>query len=234
MICTGPEGPDPVLPEVHIEGVRLELADPEDGRSGAVVTWSWPEGERVSSFEIFQGFRRDSLGPPAAEVPAPATTTARLRLPDSSRPLVLYYAVRAVFEEATGQKLYSKSMPIESLVVNPSLQILSPASRSRHEDRGLDVEVKTSSDEGIVVRQALYERTADGWNRQLDTCLPRDRCGIPIFGSTVQRDALILQALSPGDTVECLFCVLGDESFDPSAKGGKQSLGCSRFYRTGP
>lgn len=233
MICTGPDGPDPTLPEVRIEGIRLELADPEDGRPGAALSWTWPEGERASSFEIFQGLDKDSLGAPVAEVPA-SDSAVLLRLPDSSRPLVLYYGVRAVFEEATGQKVYSKSIPVDSLIVNPSLQILSPASRSRHGERNLDVEVKTSSDDGIVIRQVLYERTRAGWNRQLDTCLPREACGVPIFGSTVQRDALTLQALSPGDSVECLFCVIGNESFDGSPTGGKQSLGCSRFFRTGP
>ena len=234
MICTGPEGPDPTLPEVRIEAIRLELTDPENGRPGAALSWTWPEGERASSFEIFQGFRKDSLGSPVAEVPAPDSTSALLQLPDSSRPLVLYYGVRAVFEEATGQKLYSKSIPVDSLMVNPSLQILSPVTRSRHGERTLEVEVKTSSDEGIVIRQLLYERTPAGWNRQLDTCLPRENCGLPIFGSSVQRDALILQALSRGDSVECLFCVIGDESFDGSQTGGKQSLGCSRFFRVGP
>lgn len=234
MICTGPEGPDPALPEVRIEGIEVELIDPENGRPGVMLSWTWPEDERVTSFEIYQGFRKDSLGAPVAEVPAPGSTSALLPLPDSSRPMVLYYGVRAVFQEATGQKLYSKSIPVDSLIVNPSLEILSPTTRSRHGGRTLEVEVKTSSDNGILVRQILFERTRAGWNRQLDTCLPRAACGIPIFGSTVQRDALILQALSPGDSLECLFCVLGNESFDGAPTGGRQNLGCSRFFRVGP
>lgn len=234
MVCTGPDGPDPSLPEVRLDEIRLQLLDPEDGGQGAALSWSWPEGERASSFEVFQSLDKDSLGAPVAEVEAPESTSAVLRLPDSSRPLILYYGVRAVFEEATGQKLYSKTIPIDSLVVNPSLEILSPASRSRHGERILEVEVKTSSDDGIVIRQVLFERTRAGWNRQLDTCLPMAACGVPVFGSTIQRDALILQTLPAGDSLECLFCVLGNESFDGSRTGGKQNLGCSRFFRVGP
>lgn len=234
MVCTGPDGPDPSLPEVRIDDIRLQLLDPDNGRPGAALSWTWPAGERATYFEIFQGLDKDSLGAPVAEVSAPESTSAVLRLPDSSRPLVLYYGVRAVFQEETGQKLYSKTVPVDSLIVTPSLEILSPAPRSRHGERTLDVEVKTASDDGIVIRQSLYERSPAGWNRQLDTCLPMAACEIPIFGTTVQRDALILQVLAPGDTVECLFCVLGSESFEDVRTGRKQSLGCSRFFRVGP
>jgi hypothetical protein len=58
-----------------------------------------------------------------------------------------------------------------------------------------------------------------------------EACQRTIFGGSIQRDALTVQGITAGDTVETLFCVTGDESFEDDRTGRKQSLGCSRFFR---
>lgn len=233
MVCVGPDGPSPALPRAVLTEIHLALDDAETGRPGAVVSWTWPSGEVVTYFEIYQSLKKDSLGAPLVQDGA-LPTTANLRLPDSARPLTLYYGVRAVFVEPTGQKRYSDSIPVDSLTVTPSLEILDPTPLSRHSLRVLEVAVKTSSDAGIVLRQSLHEKTGGRWNRLLDTCLPMDACGAYILGSSTQRDALILQTLPAGDTLETLYCVAGNETFEDVSTGRMQSLGCTRFFRTGP
>lgn len=233
MACVGPEGPEPSLPDVVLEDIHATLFNPEDGGAAAALSWTWPEGEGVSYFEVFQARRPDSLGEAIAKVDVGARS-ALVRLPDLTRPFTLYYGVRAVLVEQTGQKLYSRAVPVDSLSVLPSLEILSPESRSVRSGRILEVEVGTSSDDGVVLRQSLFEKGPAGWNRMLDTCLPMDACGIPVFGRSVQQDALILQTVEPGDTVQTLYCVHGNESFEDVRTGREQSIGCTRFIRVRP
>lgn len=233
MVCVGPDGPSPTLPEIHLQDIHLTLLDPEDGRSAAVLTWSRPAGVKVTSFEIHQALHLDSLAVVHTR-DASESTTVMTPLPDMKRPFTLYFGVRAVLVEPTGQKLYSKAIPVDSLIVTPSLEILSPGSLSNHGERTLAVEVRTSGDEGIVLRQSLFERAPGGWARLLDTCLPMSACGTPIFGTSVQRDALVLQTVPAGDTLQSLYCVLGDESFEDLTTGRKQSLTCTRFFRISP
>jgi hypothetical protein len=236
MVCVGPDGPTPTLTAAHLSDIRLVLEDPGTGRIAARLAWAWEDGdgEPATYFEIYQSLAKDSLGGPVRVQDASEPREIRLRLPDSGRPVTLYYGVRAVRTGPTGQKTYGDSIPVDSLIATPSLAILSPAPRSRQSGRELDVAVKTSSDGGIVLRQSLYEKAGGTWILVRDTCLPMDACETPILGSSIQRDVLLLPGLSAGDSLETLYCVFGDESFEDAATGRMQSLGCSRFHRSGP
>lgn len=244
MVCTGEHGADPALPEARLTSISLRLIDEETGRAGAVLAWDWPAGEKANPlepgpeathFEIYQSLRRDSLGSPVAlvEFEAGLPPMALVRLPDSARPMTVYYGVRAVLVEPTGQKLFSRTIPVDSLVVNPAQAILSPGTLSYRAGRVLDVAVQTYSDDGIVLRQILYEKKGGNWVQRLDTCLPKTACDIPHFSTRTHSDALILETLTPTDTLECLYCVHGDETFEDLDTGRRQSLGCIRFFRTG-
>lgn len=234
MVCVGPDGPAPSLPETKLREIGLRILDPEDGRAATFLRWSYPTGEKVTSYEVYQSLRADSLGALMGEVLDPAVDSLLIPLPAITRPFTLYFRVRAVFREATGQKLYSKNLSVDSLIVNPSLEILTPGSLTYHKERQLDLEVRTSSDDGIILRQSFFEKTQGVWSRLLDTCLPMTACGATIFGNSLQKDALILQSVPAGDTLEALLCVLGNESFENANTGRKQSIGCTRFFRTNP
>lgn len=234
MVCVGPDGPSPSLPAARLADIRLVLEDPATGRFAARLAWTWEDGEPVTYYEVYQSLRKDSLGDPVRVQDAAEPAEIRLRLPDTGRPVTLYYGIRAVRTEPTGQKTYGDSIPVDSLTATSSLAILSPAPRSRRGGRELEVEVKTSSDVGIVLRQSLYEKSGGDWVLVRDTCLPMDACGTPVLGSSIQRDAFLLPGLSAGDSLEALYCVFGDESFEEASTGRAQSLDCSRFHRTGP
>lgn len=229
MVCIDSETTAPGLPEAKLKDIRLQLMDPETGRTGALLAWEWTE-EKVSSFEVYQSFFKDSLGT-AAMILSGESRSALVRLPDSGTPFTLYYGVRAVLVEATGQKRFGRSVPVDSLKVNPSLEILSPTPRSRQSGRNLEVDVRVDSDDGIVLRQTVFEHSGSAWSRTLDTCLPKSECGVPTFGNAFKRDELTLQSVAPGDTLETLYCVQGDETFEDLSTGRSQSLGCVRFFR---
>lgn len=234
MVCTGNGSSEPTLPEARLISIRLELLEPEDGRAGAALAWSWPGSEKVSYFEVYQSLRKDSLGAPVRLLDWTGESAGvRIRIPDTSRPMTVYYGVRAVFSEPTGQKIYGRDIPVDSLVVNPALDILSPASLSRKPGRTLEVEIQSNSDDGIVLRQTLFQKNAGAWSRLLDTCLPMAACGLPHFGRKSHVDALTLQPPGATDTLQSLYCVHGDESFEDLATGRRQSLSCTRFFRTG-
>lgn len=234
MVCVGPDGPSPSLPAARLSDIRLVLEDPATGRVAAHLAWSWEDEEPATYFEVYQALAKDSLGVPVRVQDAAEPREIRLRLPDTGRPVTLYYGIRAVRTGPTGQKTYGDSIPVDSLIANPSLAILRPSPRSLQIGRELEVEVKTSSDEGIVLRQSLYEKNGGSWRLVRDTCLPMDACGAHILGNSIQRDMLLLPGLSAGDSLETLYCVYGDESFEDLATGRIQSLGCSRFHRSGP
>jgi hypothetical protein len=233
MVCVGPDKTPPTLPAVEIEDIRLQLLDPADGRAAARLAWAWPEDRKASYFEVYLSHDRDSLGSPVLTRAASESSYALVPLPDSARNRTHWFGVRAVLVEPTGQKIFGDSISTGSLGVTASVNILNPAPGSRVEGRILAVEVQTGSDEGIVLRQILHERVSNAWVSRQDTCLPRNACGRPVFGSSIQRDETVMQGLASGDTVETLFCVLGSESFEDGLAGRKQSLGCTRFFRIG-
>lgn len=233
MACAGPDREPPALPPVEIEDISLQLLDPADGRAAARVAWSWPEGREASYFEIYMSLDRNSLGSPVLTRPASESAYALVPLPDSTRDFTHWFGVRAVLVEPTGQKISGDTIPTGSLGVTASVNVLKPASGSLVAGRVLAVEVQTASDGGIVLRQSLHERIARSWSSLQDTCLPKEACGRPVFGRSIQRDETVMQGVAAGDTVETLLCVLGSESFEGGLTGRKQSLGCARFYRVG-
>lgn len=235
MVCVGPDGPSPALPAAQLTDLRLILEDPASGRIATRLAWSWEdEAGPATYFEIYQGLRKDSLGGPVRLQDAALPMAAELRLPDTSLPATVYYGVRAVRIGATGQKSFGDSIAVDSLIATRSLSIQSPAPRSRLSGRELVAEVKTASDAGIVLRQSVYSEAGGAWSRVLDTCLPARACGTPILGGTLQRDILLLEGLAAGDSLESLYCVFGNETFEDVATGRMQTLSCSRFHRTGP
>lgn len=226
--------PSPSLPSAVLTDVRLQIDDPAQGNPGVLLAWDYPASANASYFQLYQAFTLDSLKHEVETRPATDPHRAVLRLPDASRPFTLYFAVRAVWVEPTGQKLISDTLVPDSITVAPSLNILKPGSGTYARGRVLGMEVQTNSDPGVMLRMAYYEKGPQAWIAKQDTCLPLDRCGQPIFGPSLQRDSLILEQHADTDTVAALFCVIGTESFQEQRTGLVQSLGCSRFFRVNP
>lgn len=238
LICQGSycgEKRDPAsLPAAILTDIHLEIKDPALGIPGIFLEWSYPEGSDVTYFEIYQSHRVDSLKHVLVSQSAGEPNHVVLALSDSSRPFTMYFAVRAVRVEPTGQKLVGDTLSIDSLTITPSLSILRPATGSFVPGRVFDMEVQTSSDPGVMIRFAYYEKEGDDWPLKHSGCLPFDPCPSTIFGNSVQRGELTLQQLGENDTVPALFCVVGTESFQERTTGLMQSLGCKRFFRAGP
>lgn len=224
-----PSLPSPVLTDIH-----LRISDPALASPGVDLAWRDPGG-KASYYLVYQGLVRDSLiarplDPPVATESLGTTLT----LPDRIRPFTVYYAVRAVRIEATGQKLVSDTLLPDSLTVSPSLGIVAPAAGTYRSGRVLNVQVQTQSDPGVTLRIAYFEKDSLGWAQKADTCLPMDACGRPIFGHALEEESLVLEPQDAGDTVSALFCVIGTETFQSQRTGLAQSLGCARFFRVGP
>lgn len=237
LVCQGfycAEKTDPpALPGATLNDIHLLIKDPGRATPGIYLAWSYPEDAKATYFEIYQSLIKDSLGYAVATQPASDSQHAILSLPDSSRPFNLYFAVRAVYVEPTGQKQVSDSLPIDSISVTPSLSILEPASNSYKAGRALDMEVQTSGDDGVVIRFVYYEKTGPGWDLKQEGWLPLGDAPTPIFGRSVQRGSLTLDQHAETDTVASLYCVVGTESFEERTTGQTQSLGCTRFFRVG-
>lgn len=223
----------PSLPTALLTDIHLEIKDPSLGTPGIYLAWSYPEGNEVSYFEIYQSHRVDSLKHVLISQSAEDSNHIVLTLSDSSRPFTMYFAVRAVWVEPTGQKLVGDTLSIDSLTITPSLSILQPGAGSFKPGRTLDMEVQTSSDPGVMIRFSYFEKGGDGWALKQSGCLPLDPCPSTIFGNSVQRGELTLEQHDVNDTVPALFCVVGTESFQERTTGLMQSLGCKRFFRVG-
>ncbi|GEM_PF-2365966 len=236
LICQGSYCGDkhdpPSLPSALLTDIHLEIKDPALGSPGIHVGWSYPAESRVSYFEIYQSQNRDSLNHVFQSHSAEDSPFVVLTLSDSSRPFTIYYGVRAVYVEPTGQKLISDTMSIDSITITPSLTILQPASGTFKPGRTLDMEVQTSSDPGVMIQFSYYEDNGK-WELKQNGCLPLSPCPSTIFGNSVQRDSLTLEQHAVTDTVQALFCVVGTESFQERTTGLMQSLGCTRFFRIG-
>jgi hypothetical protein len=224
----------PILPTATFTDIHLKIVDPASGSPGVYLAWDYPDDAKASYFEIYQATKKDSLKHVFRTQPADDPHNISLPLPDSSRPFTLYYAVRAIWVEPTGDKLLGDTLRVDSLRILPSLTILQPASGSHKSGRTLSMEVQTASDNGVMIRLSYFEKSGSAWPLKQDTCLPTNRCGFPIFGNSVQNDSLTLEQHADTDTVQALFCVVGTESFQDQTTGLAQSLGCTRFYRVGP
>ncbi len=227
----------PALPTVYLTDIHLEMADPETGNPGIYLAWKPDSQGHATYYEIYQGVQRDSLKSALLTVPASKnagdTPHVVLNLPDTSLPLTVYYAIRAVWVEATGQKRQSDSLAVDSITILPSFSILQPSPGSYLSGRVLKIEVETQSGSGILLRSKLWEKRAGVWSVKQDTCMPLNACFTPIFGNTQQVDSLVLEGLTPGDTISDFLCLQGAESFQGHQTGLNQSLGCSRFHRIG-
>jgi hypothetical protein len=230
MTCVQEMDP-PGLPAPRLTSIGIKVTDPGLGASGAALAWTY-SGDRVSYFEIYRSLKLDSLlrGSPARSVAAESSGVL-MPLPDSARPFTLYFAVRAVWIEPTGQKTVSDSALPDSLTLNPSLDILQPAAGSVQAGRRLDIQVLTQSESGVTLRMHYFEKRDGAWSRKLDTCLPMDACGLPIFGHSQQQESLTLEQPAAADTIPAMFCLIGTESFEGRATGMAQSLGCKGFLR---
>jgi hypothetical protein len=224
----------PSLPSAYLTDIHLKMEKPESGSPGVFLAWRYPAEAQVSYFDIYQATDKDSLKHPAESRLASDSFHVVLPIPDSSRPFTLYYAVRAVWVEPTGQKSIGDTLQVDSITIAPSLTILQPAAGSYRGGRTLSMEVQTASDNGVMIRMSYFEKPDRAWLLKQDTCLPTDRCGFPIFGNSVQRDSLTLEQHPATDTVQALFCVVGTESFQDQPTGLVQSLGCRRFFRVDP
>jgi hypothetical protein len=224
----------PSLPTAIPTDIHLEIKDPSLGTPGIYLAWSYPEESHASYFEIYESQNVDSLGHALISQSADDSNRIVLALSDSTRPYTLYFAVRAVWVEPTGQKLVGDTLSIDSLTITPSLSILQPAPGSYKPGRSLNMEVQTSSDPGVMIRFSYYEKGATEWSLKQSGCLPLEPCPTTLFGNSVQRGELTLEQHGATDTVQALYCVVGTESFQEQTTGLMQSLGCTRFFRVGP
>ena len=239
MSCEQSHEP-PALPAPVLNDIHLRIADPERGLPGIFLAWDYP-GAKASYFEIYRSLARDSL---RAGTLAPAAVTeslsAALDLPDQVRPLTVYFAVRAIRIEPTGQKIVSDTLVPDSLTVAPSLTILKPASGSHQGGRILDLAVQTQATFGATLRMAYVEKAGGAggvggsWIQKKDTCLPMDGCGQSVFGGSLQSETLVLDPHDGSDTLTALFCAFGIESFQGHPTGLTESVACSRFFRINP
>ncbi len=230
MSCT--EHPAPLsLVSIHLTDIHLQIAEPASGTAGVYVRWEKPADGKVSYYEIYQGMKKDSLGHAIKTQAATESTSTILSLPDSTKPFTLYFAVRSIFVEGTGQKISSDTLIIDSLTLLPSFSILNPSNGSLQLGRALHIEVTTSSNPGIIFHLSLFENNAGKWTKKQEGCLPADACDIPIFGGSGARDSLTLEPVPPNDTLSSLLCLVGTESFEGHKTGLNQSLGCSRYKR---
>jgi hypothetical protein len=240
LICQGfycgEKSDPPSLPGVTFEDIHLVIKDPDPAREtqGIYLAWSYPEDAKATRFEIYQSLSRESPLHIMHVQPAESPRNAVLGLSDTARPSTLYFAVRAVYVEPTGQKQASDTLIVDSISLTPSLSILQPASGSFMPGRALDMEVQTASDPGVVIRFEYYEETGPGWKLKQEGWLPIGPDPTPIFGNSLQRGSLTLDDIAATDTVNALFCVVGTESFQERNTGQTQSLGCTRFFRAGP
>lgn len=233
MFCHDPSGPLPGLPAAHLTDIHLVILDPSTSTKGYSLSWSYPESAQVSNFQIFATFDPDTLGAPALVTPGDSLH-ALLPLADSSAPYTLFFAVRAVFVEPTGQKQYGDTLPVDSLAVNGPATIQHPARGDTVAGRQFTPDVLVTSTTGVTLRQSYFEDRGAGWIAVIDTCLPRDDCSTPIIGTAVVKDTLVLSDAAPGASYPALFCVQGTENFEGRRTGLTQSLGCSSFRRAGP
>lgn len=233
MNCSERRAP-PSLATVHLSDIHLQIADAASGTFGVSLAWAAPADGKISFYEIFQGMDKDSLRQISDLQLSSDSPHVLLVLPDEARPMTVYYAVRAIWVEPTGQKLVSDTLAIDSLTVLPSFSILSPSPGSFQKGRLLHIQLETHSEAGILLKGTLYEKNAGSWTIKQQNCIPQDGCENPIFGSSLQNDSLTLEDVAPGDTLPSLFCVLGTESFQGHLTGLNQSMGCSRFSRVAP
>ncbi|MEO7426090.1 MAG: hypothetical protein ABI036_12960 [Fibrobacteria bacterium] len=233
----------PTLPFARLVDIHVKMQDPGKSLPGVFLAWDFPADGGATYFEIYQATSKDSLLHAMQSQPATDSFHTVLALPDTTRPFTLYYAVRAVKVEATGQKLASDSLPVDSITIAASLSIQHPVAGTYLVGRTLNMEVLTSSDNGMTVQLTYFENAGarDGnpregvraWSLKQDACMPTDKCGVPLFGNTMQRDSLILSEVPAGETIQSLFCVVGTESFQNQTTGLVQSLRCTPFFRIG-
>ncbi len=230
MSCS--EHPAPLsLPSIHLTDIHLQIAEPASGTAGVYIRWEKPSDGKVSYYEIFQSMKKDSLNHAVKTQAASESTYTILSLPDSTKPFTLYFAVRPIFVEQTGQKITGDTLVVDSLTLFPSFSILNPSNGTLLIGRILHIEVSTGSNPGIIFNLSLFENNAGKWSKKQEGCLPADACEIPIFGGAGARDSLILEGITPNDTVASLLCLVGTESFEGHKTGLNQSLGCSRYKR---
>ena len=237
LVCQGSfcgeRSDPPTLPGATLVDIHLLIEDPALSTQGIYLGWSYPSDANATYFEIYQGLNRDSLRHAVLAHPAKDSQHVVLALTDNTRPFTIYFGVRAVYVEPTGQKMVSGSMAIDSISVTPSLKILQPVSGSFMAGRELEMAVQTNSDPGVVIRFAYYEETGPGWGLKQEGWLPLGEDPTPIFGGSVQRGTRTLEQHPETDTVTALFCVVGTETFEERHTGQIQSLGCNRFFRVG-
>jgi len=223
--------PPPSLNTVHLKDIHLQISDPASGAPAVYIGWEKLSDPKVSYYEVYQSFNKDSLIHSIVTQLASDSPRVVRALPDSAQPMTVYYAVRAVAVEATGQKVISDTLAVDSITVLPSFSIHSPGPNSVQVGRDLTIELDVSSNQGILLKAVLYERKANVWSIKQQFCLPQNNCNNPVFGTSSQPETLTLETVAPGDTLASLLCFQGTESFEAKLTGLNQSLICSRFSR---
>jgi hypothetical protein len=209
------------------------LMDPALGTRGIQIQFEPSDSESVTSFEIYRSLKADSLGDPILTDLGPKDREALIVVPDTNPPFKLFFGVRAIRRLETGEKLISAHLPIESLQVLSPVRIYHPSNGDHIASSEIELEVGVTTDQGILLRQSWWELGENGWHIRLDTCLPRNDCQTPLFGSVIRKDTITLSDPIQG-FVTNLLCVQGSEVFDGRLTAQRQSLICTRFDRSKP
>jgi hypothetical protein len=230
MRCSHPTSPKTELAAVTVTGIQLTLLDPELGLRGAKISFRPTDSVGITSFHLYRSLQADSLGA-AVKVDIDAQSrSVVIPLPDSSPPMTVYFGLKAIQRLETGETWQSGEMHLDSVMVLSPAQIYAPGKGDTLDGAALPIEVGATTDQGMVMRQMWWEKEAETWSFRLDTCLPRNDCFTPRFGTVSLSDTVVLN-FSSSTPRPALVCVLGSEVFDGRLSAQRQSLSCSRFYR---
>ncbi len=226
------KNPPPPLAPVEITEISLRVHEPATGRPGVKLAWAYADPEAVTHFNIYRRAEGEQLGTLIHSQVVGTRREIHSPLPDSSRSQKLQYGLKAVYIEKTGQRVESDSMVWVPITITSNLRIYHPAAESIQKSRFVPIEISTGSDFGTLVNIELFQKEGAEWKRILATCFPREGCGVPLFGNTLQSEDFVLPS-HPTDTLSMMLCAIGIESFEVTATSLVQTLQCHPFKRLG-
>lgn len=246
FFCSEPGREAGILPPVTVSSASICRLDSLSLQPGIEVVWDFPASDSVSSFRLFTTFHPDSAPEFRLELPAGDERRARLPWPDTAREFELFFGVKAVWIEKTGERWESDSLPLTSLRIRPDLQIQGPGIGSRVDSSPVSIEVLCANDRGLQTRLWFSAGAEAGRSTFIDTCFPFDACGKTHFGFRLLSQALVLPPAAgeppasgmnapPGSSRPpsrlYRFCIVGSEGGEERQGSRTQSLACGHFRR---
>src|SRR6185503_4624767 len=112
----------------RLSDAHLVITDPSEAQAGITIAWSYPDSlPRPTVFEIYASLDQDSLGGPVAIRQGGDSLRAVLSVPDTVAPFTVFFAVRAVLIEPTGQRQYADTVPVDYLTIASPASVRTPA-----------------------------------------------------------------------------------------------------------